>query len=207
MLNISDYFTKHQKEREELIRLVRCYGLVMVPAIIAGSLLVVLNFFLLAWWLGHRGWGLLGFLAVLIIGVMVIIRAVYVWSLNAMLITNQRIMYIQQQGFFHRTVSEITYDKIQDVRSVVHGLWSTLFHFGSVVIQTAGSSASLEMSGLKDPSDLQQLISDTQRDQVATAPAEVTPVEVARVLKHLQGQISEEEWEHLVRKTHRDASP
>ncbi|MBI2984572.1 MAG: PH domain-containing protein [Candidatus Kerfeldbacteria bacterium] len=162
-----NYLSKQLKEGEELVQLVRPYALTLVPPLVGSGLLMVADFFLLAWWFQWRGWGALGFGVVLAIAVWSGLRALYVWSRNVLLITNQRIIDIDQQGFFQRTVAEAAYDKIQDVRYASRGLWQTLFRFGSIVVQTAGTTTNLELSGVKDPVTIQQLITDLQRRAAA----------------------------------------
>ena len=61
------------------------------------------------------------------------------YYLDVWIITNERIIDVQQKGFFSRTISEQRLYRIQDVTSEVHGFFPTIFKFGDVHIQTAGS--------------------------------------------------------------------
>jgi len=60
------------------------------------------------------------------------------YYLDVWIITDQRIVDVQQNGLFHRTVSEITMDRIQDVTVEVPGFIPTMLDFGTIRIQTAG---------------------------------------------------------------------
>jgi uncharacterized membrane protein YdbT with pleckstrin-like domain len=64
--------------------------------------------------------------------------------LDAWILTNERIIDIEQKGLFSREVSEFKLDKIQDVSIDVSGVIPTLFHYGSVQIQTAGFEREFE---------------------------------------------------------------
>lgn len=160
---LDDYFSKHLKEGEEPIRVVRRYGLTVVPALVVSGLAVLVDFFLLAWWIQWRGWGLVGFGIVMVIALAWGARAIYVWSRNVLILTSHRIIDIDQHGWWHRTVAEAPYQKIQDVRYTTRGIWETMFHFGTVIIQTAGNTTNLELTRVHDPMHLQQQITDLQQ--------------------------------------------
>jgi hypothetical protein len=61
------------------------------------------------------------------------------YYLDVWLITNERIIDVQQRGFFSRIISEQRLYRIQDVTSEVHGVLPTIFKYGDVHIQTAGT--------------------------------------------------------------------
>ncbi len=67
------------------------------------------------------------------------------------LITNQRLLDIEQKGFFSRTVSELDLKRIQDITSEVHGILSTLFEFGDIHIQTAGEKNRFILKAIPHP--------------------------------------------------------
>ena len=53
------------------------------------------------------------------------------------IITNERIVNIEQKGLFVRHVSELRFTRIQDVTTEVTGLLETILDFGDVLVQTA----------------------------------------------------------------------
>ena len=67
------------------------------------------------------------------------------------LITNQRLLDIEQKGFFSRTVSELDLKRIQDITSEVHGILPTLFEFGSIHIQTASEKNRFILESVPHP--------------------------------------------------------
>ena len=58
--------------------------------------------------------------------------------LDVWVITNKRLIDIEQKGFFNREVSTIRLDKIQDVTISVNGFIRSILKFGKVTIQSAG---------------------------------------------------------------------
>jgi len=61
------------------------------------------------------------------------------YYLDVWIITNERIIDIQQRGFFSRVIAEQKLFRIQDVTSEVNGLIPTMFRYGDCHIQTAGA--------------------------------------------------------------------
>lgn len=60
------------------------------------------------------------------------------YYLDMWIVTNQRIIDIEQLGLFSRNVSEIPLERVQDVTLEVHGIFETVLKFGTIRIQTAG---------------------------------------------------------------------
>ncbi len=62
------------------------------------------------------------------------------YHLDVWIVTNQRILNIEQKALFSRVISELKLEKIQDITSEVHGIIPTFLDYGNVHIQTAGST-------------------------------------------------------------------
>ena len=87
-------------------------------------------------------------------------RAFYDYSQSMFLITNQRVMNVEQRGFFSRKITETDHEKIQDVSSQTKGLFKMMLKFGDLVIRTAGSSKGEEIiiKNIPNPYEYQQVI-------------------------------------------------
>lgn len=190
--------TRQLREKEEIVRLVRRAGITLAPSVGLGAVLILVDFFLLAWWLQYRTWGMIGFSAVVILAALIIGRGWYIWAMNLLAITNQRIIDMNQHGLFKRTVAEASYDKIQDVRYTIHGVWQTLFKFGTIVIQTAGASTTLELGSIKDPFEVQQQIAEIQRQVGAHATTDVSAAELLGLVERLKTKLGAESFRRLV---------
>ena len=82
------------------------------------------------------------------------ITAFVIWVdyyLDIWIITNERLLDIEQKGFFNRTVSELDLKKIQDITSNVNGIIQTIFGFGNIQIQTAAEEKKFELKSIHHP--------------------------------------------------------
>lgn len=202
-MNISDYLTKQLQPGEELVRMVRRHAVTMVPAVGLGAVLLLVDFFLVAWWFQHRSWGGFGFGGLMLISALMIFRGVYGWRHNVLAITTRRVIDIDQRGFFERNVAETTFEKIQDVRYTIRGFWPTLLRFGTIIIQTAGSSTNLELESVHHPVELQQLIIDLQRQSHGQGNSDVSAQEFLKLIDRLRDELGEEGVERLLQQRQR----
>ncbi|MBC7471757.1 MAG: PH domain-containing protein [candidate division SR1 bacterium] len=62
------------------------------------------------------------------------------YYLSLQIVTSERIIDIDQRGLFLREVSELPIDNIEDVSYNQNGFWGTIFNYGDVIVQTAGST-------------------------------------------------------------------
>jgi len=80
------------------------------------------------------------------------------YFLDAWLLTNRRIVDIDQLGFFSRQVSSFLLDRVQDVTTDIHGLLATVIDFGNIQVETAGMSQHFVIKGIPNPRHLRDLI-------------------------------------------------
>lgn len=170
---ITKYLSKNLKVDEEVVRIVRCYPLPLGLKIGLAGLLMLADFFFMTWFIKQGGWGVTAFFVVLSGLAVYGYRQWYLWSMNVIIVTNQRLIDLDQAGFFNRTVSETTYTKIQDVSYTICGLLPTVFHYGTVVVQTAGGQTNLELKGVRNPEAVQDLITQLQ-GRAQPRPSELT---------------------------------
>ncbi|MBP9760544.1 MAG: PH domain-containing protein [Candidatus Pacebacteria bacterium] len=84
------------------------------------------------------------------------------WSdhwLDVWVVTNRRVIDIEQKGFFVRHVSSFPLDRIQDVTSETRGIFGTWLHFGTVRMQTASISEELVMKEIPFPEEVKERVS------------------------------------------------
>lgn len=72
------------------------------------------------------------------------------YYLDVWLITNHRVIDIEQRGLFSRRISAFRFDQIQDVTAEVPGVLATLIDFGTVKIRTA-SEETFDFRGVARP--------------------------------------------------------
>lgn len=89
------------------------------------------------------------------------------YYLDVWIITDQRIIDVEQRGLFHRTVSEIAMDRVQDVTVEIPGFVPTVLKFGTIRIQTAGEQGEFVISEVPDCDKAKNIIVEQQRKRVA----------------------------------------
>lgn len=58
------------------------------------------------------------------------------WYFSIYIVTNQRLIHIDQKGFFKKQVVELGLDKVQNVNYEVPGFQAAIFKFGTIIVQT-----------------------------------------------------------------------
>ncbi|MFH1188424.1 MAG: PH domain-containing protein [bacterium] len=79
------------------------------------------------------------------------------YYLDVWIITNERLVDIEQRGLFRRDVSECYIGDVQDVRIEIRGLIPTVLNFGNIYVQTAGENREFIMKYIADP----QIVKDS----------------------------------------------
>ncbi len=144
-----------------MIRVVRNYWLTFFfPALLAFFLIASPFFFMLPLFSLHTI-GIVVFFFSITAGSIYGLRVFISWYWNAFIITSQRVIDIDQRGFLSRTVSEATYDKIQDISFSIKGFCGTICNFGIINLQTAGTATNLELLDVHDPKEIHHLITET----------------------------------------------
>lgn len=89
------------------------------------------------------------------------IGAFIVWTdyyLDVLIITDKRIINIEQKALFSRETASLRLDKIQDITININGILATFFSFGNIRIQTAGEQEEFMIHFIRDPESLKQTI-------------------------------------------------
>jgi len=71
--------------------------------------------------------------------------------LDVYIVTDQRIVDVEQSRFFHRKISELNLRQVQDVNASVNGVIATFLHFGDVYVQTAGEHENFIFRAIPEP--------------------------------------------------------
>lgn len=81
-----------------------------------------------------------------------------IYYLNIQIITSLRVVDISQVGLFSHVISELHIDKIEDVTSEVDGILGTIFDYGMVLIQTAGTQERFEFNNVPHPAQIEKIV-------------------------------------------------
>jgi membrane protein YdbS with pleckstrin-like domain len=80
-----------------------------------------------------------------------------VWFYDVYIITNIRIICVNQKSLFSREFIETEISKIQDVTYSIKGVFATLFKYGAVKIHS-NTGLEVELMDLSDPDEIQEMI-------------------------------------------------
>lgn len=83
-----------------------------------------------------------------------------IYYLNVQIISDRRIVDIDQVGLFFHEVSELHISNIEDVTSDISGIFGTLFNYGDVFVQTAGNTERFEFSDVPHPGSINKILLD-----------------------------------------------
>ncbi|MBW3538237.1 PH domain-containing protein [Candidatus Parcubacteria bacterium] len=154
---------------ERIILTVRRHWISIFPIIVSTILVLMFVAFALGW-LGSNpaavpppltlplAWSVLAGLGILaaVIGLV----AYLVYRQNRIILTNKHYLQINQHGLFHRTVSKLTLDEIQDVRGTKSGFFATVLNYGEILIETAGAEPNFLFRPAGNPLELGESIND-----------------------------------------------
>lgn len=90
----------------------------------------------------------------------------FVWIeyyLDVLIVSDKKIVNVEQKGLFIRQVSELKYEKIQDVAVEVRGIIPTMLNYGDLFIQTAGETERFVFKAMPDPYAVKNLIMSLQK--------------------------------------------
>jgi|GEM_PF-312835 len=82
------------------------------------------------------------------------IIGIILWTdyfLDVMLITNKRLIRVEQNGLFSREVSYVDLQNIQDVKSEVNGFLATMLNFGHLSVQTSAQNREFVIRCIANP--------------------------------------------------------
>ena len=80
------------------------------------------------------------------------------YYLDVLVITNKRLVDVEQKGLFRRDIATIPLSNVQDIKVEIKGLIRTLLKFGDLYVQTAGFSQELKIRDIHSPEKVKQII-------------------------------------------------
>lgn len=80
------------------------------------------------------------------------------YLLDYFVVTDQRVVDIDQEGLFNRTVAEQPLYRVQDVTTEVRGVWQTVLRYGNVYIQTAAEKQRFVFEQVPHPEEVAKQI-------------------------------------------------
>jgi membrane protein YdbS with pleckstrin-like domain len=154
---VDDYEFEGQRPGEQVEVLVRTHPMrFMWPGI--KTLLIFLVPVAIYLFFGLNLYASIFIIAFIVWGITEIVEEWYEYTNDICLITNMRIISIDQKGYFKRQIAEAELDKIQEAEYSTKGPLQTMFNFGDIKLQTASSSSHLVLQNVPRPYEVQQEI-------------------------------------------------
>lgn len=90
-----------------------------------------------------------------------------IWTdyyLDMLIVTDKRVIDIEQKGLFARNIATSQLEHIEDVTTEVHGIIATLLNFGTIHLQTAAESREFTMKGVPGPANIRRKIMNAHEE-------------------------------------------
>ncbi|MBU1083431.1 PH domain-containing protein [Patescibacteria group bacterium] len=175
---------KGQRHDETVIIILQKHWFVVAWPLAKGALLILIALVLPS--IGKIGYyifnsGVIGFLyfAWLVFWGSYLAYEYLNWHKDRFIITDQRIINIDQKSLFSRKVSEVELERVQDIYHEIVGTFATTMDYGVIVIQSAGSSVRLE--DIAKPAEMQDMIVRLVKEATKNPP--VTAEELVDFIK------------------------
>lgn len=206
------------RENERIVKVVRHPLIVILPNLIIGFLILLLNFFVMFYLFMQGIWGIVIFFAILVVVAFYLLRLVFLWKRNLFIITNRRVVDIEQRGFLEQHVLEFSYDQIKEINSKVKGVFASIFKLGSVRLELKSELSDdkeseqpakkvFEVFSIKNPHKVQGIINEhlsqkfegSSSEDVETQGEELDDNDKLNSPEVLFEKISSWEWKEKVR--------
>ncbi|OGY47570.1 MAG: hypothetical protein A3J62_03830 [Candidatus Buchananbacteria bacterium RIFCSPHIGHO2_02_FULL_38_8] len=187
-------------DNEELLKIVRQTKWTLVGSLIFPVILIVIPFFFLFLLFSQGTIGIILFFVILLSGLIWLARNLAIWYFKALIITNQRIIDIDQQKLFQRIVSDIPLFKIQDVFYRIKGLGQTITRIGDIQIILTDNKTKIEIENIFQPQKIQQLIIQFRLDSIEEKlkNTQLSAQELVNLVKKIKDGIGEERLKKII---------
>jgi len=198
MVSSRKYFPS-QRDSEEVFLLLRKHWTVYIPFfIIAGFMSLPLIMIATYWIYNPDGISYMVGNLILIFGsayalfiLSLLLFGFVDYYLDVDIVTSQRIVDIEQNGFFKRKISELSLDQVEDVSATVNGALATFFHYGDVHIQTAGALPNFVFDEVAHPYRISKIILDLH--DAYSKGHTISKETVFKELDHVPGSVVNDE--------------
>lgn len=129
---LQERLQKQLNDSEKVLFIIREYSIAYVWQMLIVGLLYFGWLFLLYPLLRSGAIGTIVFVAGLLCITGWTVRAFVVWYLDVVIVTDERLIDIDQSGLFRKSVRTIAWATIRDVQYQQSGVWSTLWNYATI---------------------------------------------------------------------------
>jgi len=145
-----------QKDNEKIIASWRQHPWVLFKPSLVVILVIIIGSLPLA--LSEVSWATKFLIFFIAVGGVYFALELYLWLCTMYILTNERLLAISQSRLLMRTINEVPLRNIQNVSHTKKGLFQMMLDYGSVEIQTAGSTTAMTLRNVERPYKVQQKI-------------------------------------------------
>jgi hypothetical protein len=97
------------------------------------------------------------------------------YRLDTLVVTNRRIIDIDQLGLFARNISELRLENIEDITIDIPGFIASWLNYGDIVLQTAAEQDKFTFRGISHPEAAKNFISERSEEHIRELHTEGNP--------------------------------
>lgn len=86
------------------------------------------------------------------------------YYLDIFILTQDRVVFVRQNGFFNRQIDEVYYKDVDEVGVDVKGFLKSTFNYGDLVLHPGNDLAVLTVDGIHEPHKVARLIMDKHKE-------------------------------------------
>ncbi|HNT75400.1 MAG TPA: cyclic nucleotide-binding domain-containing protein [Anaerolineae bacterium] len=141
------------------------YLRIFIPLLVTtlgGAYLLLRN-----WYLPYMIWLMVAWLVVEVFLFAILLWYIEDWRNDYFQLTANRLVLVERKPLLLReSRREAPLDRIQNISFTVPGVFGRMFHYGHVMMETAGTTGKFELKWLRDPQRVQSEISQRQRQYI-----------------------------------------
>ena len=155
-------------EKENLILFLRRHWINLFGQLFPFAAIIILFFIIFLLFDYFIGFDLISAFEAQILRFAMALFALFLWSfvfivfidyyLDIWIVTEQRIVDIEQKGLFRLEISELRLEKVQDLTTEIIGVVPTFFDYGDLYVQTAGKRERFLFKNIPHPERVRDVI-------------------------------------------------
>lgn len=157
-----------QDPDEKILLLLRAHPITNLPWIISAVLVFSIPF-IISWLAPYAGFNLVfipqNFLLILLIinyllALIITFEGFLGWYFNVYIVSDKNIIDVDFHSILYKNIDVAPLRNIEDASSSMAGIFSSVFHYGNVFIQTAGTSRNIDFHDVPKPHKVADFILD-----------------------------------------------
>jgi len=151
------YLNYELNEDEKLIALIRKHWITLTLPL-AKAIVAIAVIAILAQKLFEFEYGKEIVFVWIITSILYAVHEIIIWYLDCYIITNKRIIDIDQKNIFRRIVAEVGIENIQEVVYLTNGPLETILGYGTVNVKTSSNGSMIGMEQIPNPVEVKDII-------------------------------------------------